>query len=416
MNDGEQQVTNTAPEGAAEATADEVGKMYEELGIKATVPTGKAKGRPKASGVRAKDTEQKSDADSDAGRKASNSKSKSKDAPDSDQNGDSGDEDNPKKSQKRQGDGKVSDESEKAGTGVRKTEPESDEDSESGSKGQSDGTDERDGQDSQQSKDSSQKQDDEEDGGNPEKKGKRPGKSNPEVERRFQKMTTDIREREQRIEELERQLQETVAKQREQQVQQEDPEYTVEDFRKVRDEDGNVVDLEPDQAELYWRRWKDGFEQRKAEREAEYQRQSALEQQEQEYTQRLMQQSAEAYDTLTGIMDEYPELNPGSGSFDQSLSDEIMPLIHETIIYQPGTEPGNEEGVQPVIVGMRMNPKSFLGVINRIRTAKRNLPLNGINDTVESRSNVSVKHSRSSDPTVRAANDLYKELGIDKRL
>jgi len=39
-----------------------------------------------------------------------------------------------------------------------------------------------------------------------------------------------------------------------------------------------------------------------------------------------------------------------------------------------------------------------------------------VNDSVEVGSNVSVPHSRSSDPNVNAANDLYKQLGIKKRV
>jgi hypothetical protein len=70
----------------------------------------------------------------------------------------------------------------------------------------------------------------------------------------------------------------------------------------------------------------------------------------------------------------------------------------------------------PVIVGLKVDPKKILAALRSIGNKKRNLPLNGVNDNVESRSNVNVPHSRSSDPTVNAANDLYKELGINKRI
>lgn len=406
-----------AQEGAtSEPTTDEVAKMYEELGIKASAPTGKPKGRPKATAVRAKDDAKKDDGDSDKGQKADDSKGKSKDASDADKDGDSGDENRAKKSQKRQSDGKVSDESEETDEGVRETKSKSDKDSQRGSEGDSDESDDRDGQDdAEQSKGEGQESDDEEDGEDSEASGKRPGKSDPKIERRFQKMTTDIREREQRIEELERQLRETTKQHQEAQIQQEDPEYSIEDFHKVRDEDGNVIDLDPERAELAWRRWKDGFEQRKSEREAAEQHELAQQQRQQEMSENMMRSSAEAYDTLTGLIDEYPELSRDSGQYDAELASMIMPIINDTIIYQPGTEPGNEEQLQPVIVGMKMNPKQILSVISKVRESKRSLPLNGTNDNVDVRSNVSVQHGRSSDPSVNEANNLYKELGIDKR-
>ena len=115
-------------------------------------------------------------------------------------------------------------------------------------------------------------------------------------------------------------------------------------------------------------------------------------------------------------MDEYPELNPDSPSFDEELSNDITPVISDMIIYQPGTEPGNEGGYQPVIVGLKMNPNKILGVINRVKQSKRNLPLNGVYDNVEVGSSVGYHRGRSSDTMVNAANDLYKELGIEKRL
>jgi len=386
-----------APEGAVvEPTENEVGKMYDELGIKAPKPTAKSKKRPKASGVRAKDSKSEDGKDTEHGRKEDDgSKGKSEDAPDTDKDGDSGDDTDSKSQKVGQDAGEVSDDSEDAGDGVRQAESKTEEDSEPGSE-----------------KDAEQG----DDGAEEEEKGKRPGKSNPEIERRFQKMTADVREREQRIEELERKLQDTVQQQQQKQVEQEDPEYNIDDFRKVRDEEGNIVDLDPERAELAWRRWKEGFEQRKAERDAEFQRQTAIEEYQREASENLMRSSVEAYDTLTGVLDSYPELDARSNQFDQQFSDAVMPIIEEAIIYQPGTEPDNEQGVKPVIVGMRMNPTKILQGMGRIKSAKRNLPLNGVNDNVEVRSNVNVPHSRSSDPTVHAANQLYKELGISKRV
>ena len=380
------------------ATKAEVAELYKDLGINAPVPSGKAKGRPKANAGGGGKTAKKDDASAKSGQgaKADDSQDKSKTASTSDKDGGAGDETDEKGEKVVKASGKdgdtdreVSDASSDDESRVSEDEP----------------------RDNEASGEARQEDDGEDDA-----RGKRPGKSNPEVERRFQKLTNDVREREERIEQLERQLQESTRKFQEQQVASEDPEYTMEDFRKVRDENGDVFELDDDQAELAFRRWQDGYNQRKSEREAAHQHQLQQEQVQHATTQRLMESSAQAYDTLTGIMDEYPELNPNSPNFDEELSNDITPVIQDMIIYQPGTEPGNEGGYQPVIVGLKMNPTKILNVINKVKTAKRNLPLNGINDTVDVGSNVSVHSGRSSDSMVNAANELYKELGIKKRI
>ena len=373
------------------ATKAEVSKLYEDLGIDAPVPTGKAKGRPKSTAVRAKDAKADGDKDTESGRQEkAQSNGEQKDAPASDKDGDLRDNTDEKGEKVGEDTGKVSEKPDEADEGVRKDKSETEEDTEQGSE---DDARERD-----------------------EPVGKRPGKSNPEVEKRFQKLTSEIREREERIEELSRQLQDSTRQYQEHQVAVEDPEYTMEDFRRVRDENGEVFELDDDQAELAFRRWQDGYNQRKSEREAAYQHQQQQEQLANDTTQRLMESSAQAYDTLTGIMDEYPELNPDSPEFDEELSNDITPVIQDMIIYQPGTEPGNDGGYQPVIVGLKMNPTKILSIINKVKTAKRNLPLNGGYDSVEVGSNVGYHRGRSSDTMVNAANDLYKELGIEKRL
>ena len=389
----EQPVTENVGRGEKQdtATTAQVSELYKDLGIDAPVPTGKTKGRPKSSNVRAKDAKADGDKDTESGRQEkAQSKGEQKDAPASNKDGDLRDNTDEKGEKVGEDTGEVSEKPGEADKGVRKDKSETEEDTESGSE---DDARERD-----------------------ESAGKRPGKSNPEVEKRFQKLTNEVRERDERIEELSRQLQESTRRYQEQQVASDDPEYTMEDFRRVRDENGEVFELDDDQAELAFRRWRDGYNQRKSEREAAYQHQQQQEQLAHETTQRLMESSAQAYDTLTGIMDEYPELNPDSPSFDEELSNDITPVISDMIIYQPGTEPGNEGGYQPVIVGLKMDPTKILGVINKVKAAKRNLPLNGGYDNVEVGSSVGYHRGRSSDTMINAANDLYKELGIEKRL
>lgn len=408
MNDDEQiqEQPDAAVTGADEAAADaaaiaETKQLYEDLGIKAPVPTGKTKGRPKTTDVRDKAPTKNGAADAANGAGQDNpDKDKSKDAPSSDKDGAAGDEADASGSKKREDAGQVSDKPEKTGDGVRKDESGAEGDAERGDKGSSKPGSDGDGEEEHEQ-------------GTAQEEGKRPGKSNPKVEQRFQKMSNDIRERDTLIEDLQRKLQDATRQQQEAQIAREDPEYTIDDFMYVRDnQTGEEKQVSREQAELYWRRWKDGHEQRKAERDSQYGQQQALAKAQQEYEDRAIRESVEAYDALSSIIDNYPELNPQSKDFDQALSDKVTPLVKSMIIYQPGTE----NTKRPVITGMRMNPADMLNVINEIRKEKRSLPLNGTRDTVESRSNVSVQHGRSSDPVVNQANELYRALGIDARL
>ena len=284
------------------ATKAEVAELYKDLGINAPVPSGKAKGRPKANAGGGGKTAKKDDASAKSGQgaKADDSQDKSKTASTSDKDGGAGDETDEKGEKVVKASGKDGD------TDREVSDADSDDESR---------VSEDEPRDNEASGEAGQEDDEEDDA-----RVKRPGKSNPEVERRFQKLTNEVREREERIEALERQLQESTKQFQEQQVASEDPEYTMEDFRKVRDENGDVFELDDDQAELAFRRWQDGYNQRKSEREAAYQHQQQQEQIQHATTQRLMESSAQAYDTLTGIMDEYPELNPNSPNFDEELS------------------------------------------------------------------------------------------------
>lgn len=402
-----------APEGAvAEPSADEIAELYKATGVKAPVPTGKPKGRPKADAGGDKKTAKQDDASGGAGKGQADDdgKGKSKAASASDSDGADGDDADSKGK-------KVSSKSGKDGEEDSKVSGDGDEDAEgvSGSKSKDNGKTPKSGED-----DADEESDGagEEDGKSSDasEEGKRPGKSNPEVEKRFQKLTGDVKERDQVIADLTKQLQEKENLVAQTKISQEDPEYTVEDFRKVQDKDGNIIDLDPERAELAWRRWKDGYDQRAEQRQAARNHAAAQAERESEVTRSLMTKSVAAYDTLAGLMDEYPELVSTSGKFDKDFADEAMPIIQDSIEYAPGTQPGNPEGNLPVILGLRVDPKKILTALKNIGSKKRNLPLNGVNDNVEPRSNVSVPHSRSSDPNVHAANELYKELGIKKRI
>ena len=403
-----EQTSSVSQEGAgSEPTTDEVQKLYDDLGVKAKAPTDK--GRPKATNVRTKNVQSKDDADSDGGEETShkNSKSQSKDAQDSDGDGDSGSKNSSKQSQKSQKDGEVSGESEEAGEGVRSSKSKTGDDAERRGSEESDSGHNRDGQEEHDEGDSEEEE---------REAGKRPGKSNPEIEKRFQRLTNDVRQRDDVIADLQQKLQDITQRHTQAQVDYDDPEYTIDDFRgDVQDADGNIVRLSEEQAELAYRRWADGYNARAQERASKAQFEAELQKSAQQHQYEAMQRSVEAYDTLTGMVDTYPALNPKSPEFDQELSDDIMPIIKDAIIYQEGTEPGNPNGYQPTIVGMKMNPSKILDVINKVQKSKRALPLNGVNDNVDAGSSVSVPHGRSSDPTVREANDLMKHFGISKR-
>lgn len=400
-----------APEGAvaAEPSKSDIKELYEATGVKAPVPTGKAKGRPKASSVRAKDGDKDKAGSAASGEeeKDSNDKNKQKDAPASSKDGDSGDDTDSKSKKVGKDSEQVPDEPKEIDGAVRKTESKDGEDSERGGKDGFEQGAERAGQEAHtEGSETEESKDDE---------GKRPGKSNPEVEKRFQRLTEEKRERDEVIERLQKQLQEKEQLHEQAKVAQEDPEYTIEDFRKVQDSEGNIIDLDSESAELAWRRWKDGYEERSSERETAAQQASAMAEREYEVQRQVMEESTRAYDSIASLMDEYPELVSSNSNYDADFAADAVPIIEESINYLEGTEPGNPDGNLPVITGMKLNPKKFLDALKRTNSRKRSLPLNGVNDNVEARSNVAVPHSRSSDPTVHAANELMKEFNIDKR-
>lgn len=400
-----------APEGtvAVEPSQDDIKALYEATGVKAPVPTGKAKGRPKATDVRAKDVKKDNSRDSDAGQqKDATDTGKPKDAPAPNKDGDSGDDSDTKGKEERKDSAKVPEQSEEADNRVRQAKPKAEKDSQRGDQEDVEDGVGRTGQAEDESDDETKTGQDAE--------GKRPGKSNPEIEKRFQRLTEEKRERDELITRLQKQLQEKEQLVEQTKVAQEDPEYTVEDFLKVRDSDGDIIDLDPERAELAWRRWKDGYDQRAAEREAKATHAAAEAEREAETTRKVMEESSKAYDALASLMDEYPELVSTNKDFDPEFAADAMPIIEEAVQYLEGTEPGNAEGKLPVITGLKIHPKKILDALKRTNSRKRSLPLNGVNDNVESRSNVAVPHSRSSDPNVNAANDLYAELGIKKRI
>ena len=414
-----EQPKNERPAGQVEGTAgepdtSEVAALYKDLGIKAPVPTGKAKGRPKTADVRGKKSEENGTGSADSKRqKAENAddEDESTDARASNKNGSAGNKADAKGSQNGSNDDGVQDESGDANKGVRGAESRNEEDSKRGREEDANGR--ASGNESAEHDANGEAEGESDD----EEAVKRPGKSNPEVERRMQRLAAERKEAIERAERAERQLQETARKREQERVEQEDPEYTIDDFRRVRDNDsGEIIELDPERAELAWRRWKEGYEGRREEREAKQNYAARVQEQAETEQREMMQKSVEAYDALAALQDEYPELVSNSGKFDPEFAADAMPIIQESIEYLPGTEPGNPDDNLPVIVGLRIDPKKILNALKGISNKKRSLPLNGVNDNVESGSNVSVPHSRSSDPTVHAANELYKELGINKRI
>lgn len=423
-------------EGAAtDPSADDVQEMYDELGINAKAPSGKSKGRPKTSDGGDKKAAKQDDESvkSQKGRASDDSKKQPKATSSSNSDGSDGDDADAtgKKVGEEAGkdgekDGKVSEDGDKDAKGVSKSESSDngktaksgEENAGEGDDGAKSTTEEQGSEESRNSDENkSPAEGKDSESGTEEEQGKRPGKSNPAVEKRMQQLAADRKEALERAETAEKKLQETTQKQAAEKIAQEDPEYKIEDFRKVRDNNtGEIKELSSEEAELAWRRWKDGYDQRATERDARANYEAQRAEQEETTTRQLMEDSANAYDALTNLMDEYPELVEESGKFDEDFAADALPIIQEAIEYLPGTEPGNPNKEQPVIVGLKIDPKKILKALKGISNKKRNLPLNGVNDNAERPSNVSVPHGRSSDSNVNAANELYKELGIDKRL
>lgn len=397
---------------AATPSQEEIGNLYKDLGIKAPVPTGKTPGRPKANGGGAKkDSEQDDDGGATGKRQASvdgSDKSKTASASGKD-GGDGGSADSKGSKDGSQGgkdggsDGKVSGDGSGDEEGVRKTQSRDNKDASGSGEGDDDEANGGDGKDGGESEGEAEQ-------------GKRPGKSNPEVEQRFQKLTAEKKAAEERAEKLEQQLQQQAREREQAKVAESDPQYKVEDFKIVRDnKTGEIRELTDEQAQLAYYRWKEGYDQRAAERQAAENKAAAEEARIDDNARKLMKTSVEAYDALASLMDDYPELVTGD-KFDKEFAADAMPIIQESIQYLEGTEPGNAEGKLPIIVGLKIDPRKILEALKKQNSRKRSLPLNGTRDNVESGSSVSVPHSRSSDPVVNQANELYKSLGINKRV
>ena len=365
-------------------------QLYEEFGVKADIP--KTRGRPKKSDS---GDEGKSEVDkrtSNEKRKNGSNQSKPKDEASSDDNDDSGNESQKVVKKDAKDNSKVSKDAEKTGDGT-------DED-----KSEQDGSSERGG-----SEDSERDDEGSESG----EEVKRPGKSSPAAERRIRQLNSEKNEAVARAEQAERkyaQLQQQLEQER---VQLEDPEYTLEDFRHVQDENGNILELDDIQQELAYRRWKDGYNERQAERENQALQSQIQDYREYQQSEEIMRKSVEAYDLLNNILENTAELDVRSDKFDKEFSDTIMPLIEGSLEYAPGTEPGNPYGNNPVITGFSLDPRLILQAASTLRNTKRNIPLNALDATVESE-DAAYYHSPSSDPLEQAADKLYKMYGIKK--
>lgn len=365
-------------------------QLYEEFGVKADVP--KTRGRPKKSDG---GDEGKSEVDkrtSNEKRKNGSNQSKPKDEASSDDNDDSGNESQKVVKKDAKDNSKVSKDAEKTGDGTDEDKSEQDGSSERGSSGDSERDDE---------------------GNESGEEVKRPGKSSPAAERRIRQLNSEKNEAVARAEQAERkyaQLQQQLEQER---VQLEDPEYTLEDFRHVQDENGNILELDDIQQELAYRRWKDGYNERQAERENQALQSQIQDYREYQQSEEIMRKSVEAYDLLNNILENTAELDVRSDKFDKEFSDTIMPLIEGSLEYAPGTEPGNPYGNNPVITGFSLDPRLILQAASTLRNTKRNIPLNALDATVESEDAVHY-HSPSSDPLEQAADKLYKMYGIKK--
>lgn len=365
-------------------------QLYEEFGVKADIP--KTRGRPKKSDSGDEGKSEVRDRASNTKRGDGSNQSKPKDEASSDDNDGSRNESQKVVKKDAKDNSKVSKDAEKTGDGT-------DED-----KSEQDGSSERGGSED------SERDDEGSEGG---EEVKRPGKSSPAAERRIRQLNSEKNEAVARAEQAERkyaQLQQQLEQER---VQLEDPEYTLEDFRHVQDENGNILELDDIQQELAYRRWKDGYNERQAERENQALQSQIQDYREYQQSEEIMRKSVEAYDLLNNILENTAELDVRSDKFDKEFSDTIMPLIEGSLEYAPGTEPGNPYGNNPVITGFSLDPRLILQAASTLRNTKRNIPLNALDATVESE-DAAYYHSPSSDPLEQAADKLYKMYGIKK--
>lgn len=365
-------------------------QLYEEFGVKADVP--KTRGRPKKSDSGDEGKSEVDNRTSNTKRGDGSNQSKPKDETSSDDNDDSGDESQKVVKKDAKDNSKVSKDTEKTGDGT-------DED-----KSEQDGSSERGG-----SEDSERDDEDNESG----EEVKRPGKSSPAAERRIRQLNSEKNEAVARAEQAERKYAQLQQQLEQELVQLEDPEYTLEDFRHVQDENGNILELDDIQQELAYRRWKDGYNERQAERENQALQSQIQDYREYQQSEEIMRKSVEAYDLLNNILENTAELDVRSDKFDKEFSDTIMPLIEGSLEYAPGTEPGNPYGNNPVITGFSLDPRLILQAASTLRNTKRNIPLNALDATVESE-DAAYYHSPSSDPLEQAADKLYKMYGIKK--
>ena len=184
-----------------------------------------------------------------------------------------------------------------------------------------------------------------------------------------------------------RQQQEEIAK-----LQAEDPVYTREDFNIVVDEDGDAIQLTPEQADAEYAKWRAGYLERQIVRDQQMQLEMA--------------QTTRVHDEIAQIISEYPEFDANSDKFDKELSDTLLPLIENSLQY-------NNSGQ---VIGTTVSLRELASGLSKIANRKPTLSLNKIS-SAENRSSVSTPKSGRTGTTKQAqeVNEMYKELGIKYR-
>lgn len=202
-----------------------------------------------------------------------------------------------------------------------------------------------------------------------------------------------------RIQELARQSKEWQEKYQElqdrveaQKLNSEDPIYTLSDFKRVTDEDGDIVELTDEEAELHFLRWEKGYNHRQSQRQAEAQERAI--------------ESMSFYDEITNAITQYPQFDETSPQFDPELNAIFMEEMSEEFIKDNNGH----------IIGANISPMKKIERVLRYAnhgTKKQPLKANRVGTVQPNGAN-----SRSVLGTTLTAEqqdiqNMYKKLGID---
>ena len=200
---------------------------------------------------------------------------------------------------------------------------------------------------------------------------------------RIQELAKEKNEWKEKYQKLEDQLnQEKIAK--------EDPVYTLDDFKRVKDEDGDEIELTEAEQKVAYYEWKEGYAQRQQAREQE-----ALSQ---------MAKATEFVDEISEAMEKYPEFDENSDKFDPELSALVVDTLKDTLIL-------DDKGQ---IVGSSISPMKIIDRFHSVASKKTPVSVNKIKAKSQPRATSSRQvMTDGMNETKKQLDELYKATGID---